>query len=213
MSTADNNSAVLATGTSGPEPLSKRDAIVAAAGHLFLEVGFENTSMDAIAEAANVSKRTVYNHFTGKDVLFGEVMMGWCKALGGPEGPPASDDPADGLATFGRQMLNLVTSPMPVSLLSRLIAGRDQFPDLCQAFWRAGPDRVGGYLTEYLADLDRRGILKVDDPTLAAMQFIGLVIGPFHLRRLLDIGAPPTADEIDSTVDRAVAIFMHGVAR
>ncbi|MDO6568893.1 TetR/AcrR family transcriptional regulator [Alteromonas sp. 1_MG-2023] len=47
----------------------KRDAIIQAAKHAFQEFGVNGTSMDKLAELANVSKRTVYNHFSAKEEL------------------------------------------------------------------------------------------------------------------------------------------------
>ncbi|MDR3416416.1 MAG: TetR/AcrR family transcriptional regulator [Nevskia sp.] len=48
----------------------KHDAIVEAAITLFQTLGFEGTSMDKVSEAADVSKRTLYNHFPSKEELF-----------------------------------------------------------------------------------------------------------------------------------------------
>ena len=48
----------------------KRDDILDAALHEFEARGFRETSMDRIAATAQVSKRTVYNHFPSKDALF-----------------------------------------------------------------------------------------------------------------------------------------------
>ncbi len=47
----------------------KREAIMLAAKEAFSEFGAQNTSMDKIAALAQVSKRTVYNHFASKEVL------------------------------------------------------------------------------------------------------------------------------------------------
>ena len=52
----------------------KRDSILDAAIQAFQEFGYENASMDYIADLANASKRTVYNHFSAKDQLFKEVI-------------------------------------------------------------------------------------------------------------------------------------------
>lgn len=41
---------------------------------MFLREGFTRASMDAIAEAASVSKRTVYNHFPDKQALRGRIV-------------------------------------------------------------------------------------------------------------------------------------------
>ena len=60
----------------------KREAIVAAAKQAFQQFGVKDSSMDKIAELANVSKRTVYNHFPSKEELvmhlLGEL---WTQAL------------------------------------------------------------------------------------------------------------------------------------
>lgn len=47
----------------------KREAIIAAAKMAFKEFGVQGTSMDKLAELAQVSKRTVYNHFATKEAL------------------------------------------------------------------------------------------------------------------------------------------------
>lgn len=47
----------------------KREAIIQAATQAFQEFGVNGTSMDKLAELANVSKRTVYNHFATKEEL------------------------------------------------------------------------------------------------------------------------------------------------
>jgi len=52
----------------------KREAIVQAAIAEFRENGFAGTSMDRVAAAADVSKRTVYNHFPSKDELFEAIL-------------------------------------------------------------------------------------------------------------------------------------------
>lgn len=53
----------------------KREAIVLAAIGEFREHGFNGTSMDRVAAAADVSKRTVYNHFPSKEELFEAILL------------------------------------------------------------------------------------------------------------------------------------------
>ena len=52
-----------------------RDAIVEAAVRLFLERGFGAVSMDELAEAAGVARRTLYNQFTSKEEIFREMLL------------------------------------------------------------------------------------------------------------------------------------------
>jgi AcrR family transcriptional regulator len=51
-----------------------RQAILDAAYGLFLRKGFVRVSMDEIAASAAVTKRTLYYHFTSKDLLLAEVL-------------------------------------------------------------------------------------------------------------------------------------------
>ena len=51
----------------------KRESILDAAVEVFCQEGYDSASMDEIAEFAGASKRTVYNHFASKELLFGAV--------------------------------------------------------------------------------------------------------------------------------------------
>lgn len=57
----------------------KRKAILAGAVKVFTKDGFEASSMDHIAEVAGVSKRTVYNHFSSKEILFQAIVAEFLK--------------------------------------------------------------------------------------------------------------------------------------
>lgn len=57
--------------TSGP---ATRARILASAYDRFYREGFGRTTMDAIAEASGVTKRTLYQHFDSKDALLGAVL-------------------------------------------------------------------------------------------------------------------------------------------
>ena len=52
-----------------PKDDQKAYAILEAAGTLFLKNGMMGTTMDEIAQAAGVSKLTVYNHFGNTRIL------------------------------------------------------------------------------------------------------------------------------------------------
>lgn len=64
----------------------KREAIVMAAKQAFIADGVQGTSMDKISELAQVSKRTVYNHFDNKEVLVTYIMAEmWRKSTTQPD--------------------------------------------------------------------------------------------------------------------------------
>lgn len=98
-----------------PAPISrltdrKRDAIVQAAIGEFREHGFNGTSMDRVAAAAEVSKRTVYNHFPSKEELFEAILMlMWERSQSLDEQPYDAQQPLREqlLALMGRKMVLL----------------------------------------------------------------------------------------------------------
>ena len=52
----------------------KRKAILTAAQKEFLTCGYKNANMTAIAQLADVSKRTLYKHFPSKEILFSVIL-------------------------------------------------------------------------------------------------------------------------------------------
>src|ERR1700722_13643433 len=67
-----------------------RERILSASQQLFREQGVNRTGMDQLCAAAQVSKRTAYQHFTGKDELRPESLRRFR-----PPGLPGGFDPPD----------------------------------------------------------------------------------------------------------------------
>lgn len=53
-----------------------RERILRAATRLFYQQGINATGIEALAAAAHVSKRTLYQHFSSKDQLIAEYLLG-----------------------------------------------------------------------------------------------------------------------------------------
>lgn len=61
--------------------LERREAILAGAAQAFAQTGFAATSMEAIAQAAGVSKLVLYRYFDSKDELYRAVLEAVCECL------------------------------------------------------------------------------------------------------------------------------------
>lgn len=193
------------------EPQSpKRAAIVAAAAELFLHSGYGAVSMDAIAARAEVSKRTVYSHFSGKDVLFAAVMSSHCDRVVGMDCLEfdLEAEPAVVLNDLGRRLLTLVTSPEAVALFRTVVAEAERFPELGRTFFEAGPQRWVAVLSPYLAEQARRGRMKVPDAEAAAVLLQHMVKDPLHMCRILGVQAVVSEAEIEAHVVAVVRHFM-----
>ncbi len=199
----------------GEPAASKREAILAAATRVFLDQGYGAASMDAIARVAGVSKQTIYAHFGGKAALFEATVLERSDRLLEPVPTEAGSfhDPETALRAIAHRFLELILSPETVGRFRVIVAESGQFPELAEVFYRSGPERVGGRLSAYLAELHRQRILHITDPASASIQFLGMVRGDLFLRQLLGLGEPPRGGELDRIVDSAVRAFLSAYAR
>lgn len=193
------------------EPLGgKAEAILAAAERAFLEHGFGAVSMDTIARDAGVSKATVYAHFANKERLFGAVIAAVSERFGGFSALEL--DPRDierSLNTIARRFLDLILSPQSIAV-NRIVVGEvTRFPVLGAVFWEAGPARVRAEIEAFLRRTAEIGSLSIPDARLAAEQFVSLVRGEIHLRRLLRLGAEVAASSLAAAAESAVATFLR----
>src|SRR4030042_931539 len=114
-------------------PLSakKRKSILDQAARLFLKNGFGAISMDEISEAAEVSKRTLYNHFPTKKILFCEIVkLEWQKVSYRKIHKPHIHKPEDIFTAIMGHVLKTMYSARMQNLLKLVIAESDNFPEL-----------------------------------------------------------------------------------
>jgi len=193
----------------------KRQAILDAAYRLFLERGFERTSMSEINAVVGGSKATIYNHFPSKEALFVECLFspidtGMDGILGFLQESPG-DDVVAVLRRFSRDYLRLVCSPEAISIRRLMIAEAARagvgkmFYDKLQVTAR----RVEGHL----AELMNRGMLRPADARRAAQQLRMLVEAELVEPLLLcAVDGPPGEAAIVASADAAVEAFLAAYA-
>ncbi|MFO1435661.1 MAG: TetR/AcrR family transcriptional regulator [Gammaproteobacteria bacterium] len=123
-----------------PKDPEKRDAILNAAARLFLEHGFDRTSMDAIANAAGVSKLTVYSHFDDKDGLFKELIRHKCDQYFENRDVSQLNDlpPQDALTKMANGFLGLMFNPETLAMYRLLMSNAARDPARNQTFYDTG---------------------------------------------------------------------------
>jgi len=194
-----------------PSSAAKRDAIVCAAARVFMEAGYGAASMDHIASEAGVSKQTVYSHFGAKDALFEEIVSGKCSELMFAEGLKAGpdDEPEVVLYEAAKIFLNVVLSIESITLYRTILAECGRFPELAEAFYRAGPKRASERLGAYLSAVAARGRLKIDNPTAAAGLFFAMLRGDLYLQCLLSLRDLPDDAEIAKNARTVANAFIQ----
>jgi TetR/AcrR family transcriptional repressor of mexJK operon len=194
----------------------KRRAIMDAARELFLRNGYAATSMDDVAARADVSKQTVYKHFVDKQRLFTEIITADIahvevgSAQGLIEAMPHTENLEQDLRAFARKHLATVMQPHLLRMRRVLIGDADRFPDLAQTWWEGGPERAYAMFARWFEVLDKRGLLRVDDPLLAAQHFNWLVLSiPLNKAMSCPLDKPLfTRRELDHYADEGVRVFL-----
>jgi TetR/AcrR family transcriptional repressor of mexJK operon len=192
----------------------KRRAILEAATTVFLRNGYLGTSMDEIAALAGVSKQTVYKHFADKQRLFSEIVIGTVNEASDPvysevlKLEDSGDVEAD-LGDLARRQLTMVMQPRLLQLRRLVIAEVGRFPELGRTFYERGPGRTMAALTEAFERLAARGVLRLEDPLLAAAHFNWLIMSaPMNRAMLLGDDEIPAPEELDRYAESGVRAFL-----
>jgi AcrR family transcriptional regulator len=192
----------------------KRRTILDAATTVFLVNGYVGTSMDEIAALARVSKQTVYKHFSDKESLFTAIVTAAVDDAGDPVAAEVaalgeSEDLAADLRALARALLGRVMQPQLMQLRRLVIGEAGRFPELGRAFFEHGAGRTIEALTASFVRLEERGLLRADDPQLAAAHFNWLVMAaPVNRAMLLGDDAIPSAGELDRYAEGGVRAFL-----
>lgn len=191
---------------------AKRAEILAAATNVFFEEGYGRATMDKVLAEIGGSKRTLYNHFPSKEDLFAAIVANVSDRVLASLQPPLDDgDIRETLVAMGISYLSVLVSPDGLALYRAMISEAPHFPELARAFFANGPGRASGHLSDFIREQKKLGVLEVDDPQLAAEQFLSMIRGEVHLAAALSIHNP-TKNRIRKTVGHAVEIFLCGVA-
>lgn len=154
----------------------KREQIIKAATREFLKQGFQNCSMDTIAHNAEVSKRTVYNHFNSKEELFVSILAHLSEGDHPVFDQDFSSDQSieDQLLEIARIEVDILQSK-DVQQYARILLGElIRSDDMVQLFESKRPSCHAGFII-WLEKTIAEGKLAVADSELASEQFFGLL--------------------------------------
>jgi TetR/AcrR family transcriptional repressor of mexJK operon len=197
-----------------PENNAKRTLILQIASKMFISQGYSSVSMDALAEAVPVSKRTLYNHFTDKRALFTAVMQQRCQHVFDQleQTLYSEKTPRQALTALGKQFLTMVLEPDAINIYRTAITEAQAFPELGELFFESGPRRAARTLADYLKKLDAAHALTIPNPELAAHFFFSMIKSRPQMQCMLRIKTNLSKKEKDEIVHYAVDVFLKGHA-
>jgi AcrR family transcriptional regulator len=197
----------------GPgRPSLSNEELLDKALDLFLEQGFERTSIDAITAAAGVAKRTVYQRYGDKDSLFKAALQRaieeWIVPIEELRAAEC-DDTEQCLLNVGRILVANIMNPAGLRLMRITNAESGRMPEIGAYTYHHGTGRT----IDYLADLFRRRIgpdsMEAEHWSAAAIAFLYLVVcGPPTMTAW---GMSLDQQVIDSHTAFGVHLFLNGL--
>jgi len=204
--------------TEDQAPHTKRQSILDAAAVVFSEDGFAGASIDAIASKAGVSRQTVYNQHGDKEKLFKAVVAditdrssaGFFRIL--ESFPVAPTDLEAELTVFSVSLLRKALCDPNGRWLRKLVETEGaRYPELFASWREYGPGKKYPAVAARLAQLAHAGYLELDDPALAARQFMALLAT--DLRNDQQLGRSTPDAELQVMAANAVKTFLRAFGR
>lgn len=184
------------------------------ATQMFMDNGFDATSMDRLAEAAAIGKATLYARYADKTALFAAVLRSRILQVYGPLeeevlGGLKSMTLEDALRQLAQRLLEKSLSPGSIALGRILSAQGPRFPDLANLAVQEGWGRQLRLVETVLAHFAGDGAFVLDDLSLAADLFISLVLG--RATRWALLGVTIEASPVAARAEAAVRFFIRGL--
>ncbi len=180
----------------------KQDSILNCAQRLFQSRGFIGTSMDSIAEAAGVTKQTVYRYFDSKETLF--------KAALEAQRLQASDDFLEALdledttralEAFATGFIERHLSKAHLANMRLLVSEGPMVPEITRAFYATGPSRTKNRLARFIRDR-----LNIDEAEYEIAAFLAILLS-LRMPVLTGLQKPPSRAKIRRHAAKAVNVF------
>lgn len=189
--------------------------ILAAARPIFLSEGYEAASVDAIANAAGVSKKTIYVRFASKEDLFEAVILRLIEEnIPMIERAAAEEGPvAERLHRIALAVLEVALSPDCIASRRIIVAEAVRFPAFARVLHDLGMARVHPLVERCLEDGRRSGEIAVSDVRLLTDIFIGVAVRGFVEKAELGLERPGLTHVKRETLRHAIDFFMSACRR
>lgn len=177
----------------------------------FLDKGFEQATIEAIAADVGMTKRTVYARYADKASLFRAAVRRAIERYAiSDERIRATDtgDLAQTLTNLAMLRIDLVSTPQGLKLQRIIQTESYRFPDIFTETYEIGAMPTIKFMARVLKRETAAGNLALDDPFGAANAFMSMVVtGPV---RYILAASPLPAEELEKRVAFGVRLFLEG---
>lgn len=193
------------------ETVSPRERILDAARRIFLDGPPEQATMDAVAQQAGMSKKTIYREFKSQLELLAVLLAETVADIGVYPPPKAGDDIELELYGVLVRIINHVTSPRSTALARLLITEVRRYPELVKQ--NSGKRYHVDILAQWLASPEVRKSYDIGDPNEAASMLFSMVMQDAAFRLILPYAPTIPCHVFETRARKAAAIFLRGVRR
>lgn len=186
--------------------------ILEAATQVFLKQNFESVSIDDIASAARISKKTFYTRFSSKGDLFEAFVVRFIdgRVLSAEQIDLSKSTVAEALHDVAVSILQTVLHPDVVALQRNVLAEAVRFPELARLLHDFGRSRLVVIVERCLEEGVRRSEIQVDDIHFTAEHFVTTVIRSPLYRAVIGLDRPEFSHTKHEDLKRTLNLFLRG---
>jgi len=181
----------------------------------FLEQGFDQTTVEAIARPLRMTKRTIYVRYGSKASLFkaaaSQAIERWVMPM-----DELRTLPEDNLEQLLRRVAEMRVahqlSPHGTRVRRILREESSRFPELVEHAYKRITLPLVEFIGAVLARHHERGEVIVERPKLAASIFLAMVAGGAS-HKVSTVGVVPITPEIDDRMNYGLKLFLEGIRR
>jgi AcrR family transcriptional regulator len=186
--------------------------LIEAAAEEFEVKGYAATSMAEVAQRAGVSTKTVYRLIPNKADLLARVVSDRIGRFmleidtNALDALPTSEALERMLIAYGTLMLSQRT----IAMHRLVICECDQFPEVATTFYQFAIRRANEGMATWLRRQCERGLIKLDDPQVAAGMLRGMMSMDPQRAVMLGQRDVPNADEVAARAKQCARLFLDG---
>jgi AcrR family transcriptional regulator len=196
--------------------------LMATAAKLFIEQGYEGTSMGQIVAAAGAGKQSLYRRYANKEVLFKDVftnfvmkkIMARCSEQMAMFGSETGLDAPNGLETLhlmARQSFDFMLERETVETFRLFVAERSRFPDL-KTDVRNMIQGLEDEITRHIRRAQDSGSVRADLDQHISRSFMALFSQGPMIQALLDLPSIELESDRERYFDSAWKTFVDSVS-
>ena len=188
--------------------------LIEAAGAEFEVNGYAGTCMADVADRAGVSTKTVYRLIPTKADLLTQVVSDRIGQFMLEVDPgvidvlPISEALERMLIAYG----TLTLGERTIALTRLVICESDRFPEVAAAFYDSAIVRANEAITGWLTRQCERGVIRLEDPQMAAGMLRGMMSMEPQRAVMLCQRAIPSEEEIAARAKACARLFLNGCA-